>query len=88
MRRAPILSAQNASAGGQRLARLKTDTKTNVGLDKKRFATHRVVTITAKSVKLTLVASEPGQAARRQKKMAISREKGRKVRGVRLASNS
>jgi hypothetical protein len=85
--------AQRASTDGPRLARIKTSN----ALDKKRLATRGVVTITAKSVKLALVAPEPGQAARRQKKapsahdtasrQAASHNKGRKVRGVRVASN-
>jgi soluble lytic murein transglycosylase-like protein len=101
MNRVPVPSrqrtsaaAQRASADGPRLARIKT----NNALDKKRLATRGVVTITAKSVKLALVAPEPGQAARRQKKTAASHDstshdvrshnKGRKVRSVRVASNS
>jgi hypothetical protein len=85
--------AQRASTDGPRLARIKTSN----ALDKKRLATRGVVTITAKSVKLALVAPEAGQTARRQKKTAASHDtasrdaashtKGRKVRGVRVASN-
>jgi soluble lytic murein transglycosylase-like protein len=85
--------AQRASTDGPRLARIKTSN----ALDKKRLATRGVVTITAKSVKLALVAPEAGQASRRQKKAsaphdstsrdAPSHNKGRKARGVRVASN-
>jgi hypothetical protein len=85
--------AQRTSTDGPRLARIKTSS----AFDKKRLATRGVVTITAKSVKLALLAPEAGQAARRQKKTAASHatasrdaashNRGRKVRGVRVASN-
>jgi hypothetical protein len=90
--RAPASSTQRASADGPRLAHIKMKN----AADKKRIATRAVVTITAKSVKLALVAPEPGHATHRQKKTASSHDaapsaaashKSRKTRGIRVASN-
>jgi hypothetical protein len=91
--RAAGTPTQRASTDGPRLARIKTSN----ALDKKRLATRGVLTITAKAVKLALVAPEAGQGPRRPKKAsaphdstsrdAASHNKGRKVRGVRVASN-
>jgi soluble lytic murein transglycosylase-like protein len=90
--RASSSAVQRASADGPRLAHIKMKNAS----DKKRLAGRTVVTITAKSVKLALVAPEPGHGAHRQKKTASSPDparstatshKSRKTRGVRVASN-
>jgi len=92
--RTSTISAQRASVAGPRLARINKEN----AKDKKRLAARGVITITEKSVKLTLVAPEAGQATRRQKKAATphdtasreagSHSKARKARNVRVASNS
>jgi soluble lytic murein transglycosylase-like protein len=64
--RAPSSAVQRASADGPRLVRIKM----NNASDKKRLATRTVVTITPKSVRLTLVAPEPRHGSHHQKKTA------------------